>query len=66
MGKFRNIDRAVQALLAGQHWSEHHGRRMVRLRAAYATAGPKRFYDAINRAVCKTYQVKKQQMLQAA
>jgi len=41
--------------LSGQHWSDHHGRRMVTLRAAYRTAGPKRFHDAINRAACVTY-----------
>lgn len=41
--------------LSGQHWSDKHGRRMVALRAAYQTAGPKRFHDAINRAACLTY-----------
>jgi hypothetical protein len=41
--------------LSGQHWSEHHGRRMVALRAAYQTTGAKRFHDAINRAACVTY-----------
>jgi len=40
--------------LAGQHWSEDGGRRMTRLRAAYRTAGPKRFHTAINRAACRT------------
>jgi hypothetical protein len=42
--------------LAGQHWSEGGGRRMVGLRAAYRTAGPKRFHSAINRAACRTLQ----------
>lgn len=41
--------------LSGQHWSERGGRRMVALRAAYQTAGPKRFHEAINRAACVTY-----------
>lgn len=41
--------------LSGQHWSERGGRQMVSLRAAYQTAGPKRFHDAINRAACVTY-----------
>ena len=27
---------------------------MTGLRAAYSTAGPKKFYDAINKAVCVT------------
>jgi hypothetical protein len=40
--------------LAGQHGSEDGGRRMTRLRAAYRTAGPKRFHTAINRAACRT------------
>jgi hypothetical protein len=34
----------------GQRWSLHHGRRMVRLRAAYRTAGATRFYSAIRAA----------------
>ena len=41
--------------LSGQHWAEPSGRRMVSLRAAYATAGPKRFFEAINRSACVTY-----------
>jgi hypothetical protein len=41
--------------LAGQHWSRHHGRRMVALRAAYRTAGPERFHAAINRAYALTH-----------
>jgi hypothetical protein len=45
----------VRMKRAGQHWSERHGRQMVRLRSAYRTAGPKRFHDAINRAVLYTY-----------
>ena len=35
---------------AGQHWSLRNARRMARLRAAYRTAGARRFYDAIRRA----------------
>jgi hypothetical protein len=47
---------------AGQHWSQTGGRRMARMRAAYRTAGPARFYRAIRwahrqtmaaRPVCK-------------
>jgi hypothetical protein len=34
--------------LAGQHWGELGGRRMARMRAAYRTAGPKRFFDAVH------------------
>jgi hypothetical protein len=41
--------------LSGQHCSQRYGRQMVALRAAYKTAGPKRFYHAINRAACITY-----------
>jgi len=41
--------------LSGQRWSAHHGRRMVGLRAAYQTAGPRRFHHAINRAACVTH-----------
>jgi hypothetical protein len=33
---------------AGQHWGERGGRRMARMRAAYRTAGPKRFFEAIH------------------
>lgn len=33
---------------AGQHWSQRRAARMTRLRAAYRTAGPLRFRDAIN------------------
>jgi hypothetical protein len=33
---------------AGQHWGERGGRRMARMRAAYRTAGPDRFFDAIH------------------
>jgi len=40
---------------AGQHWSPHHGRRMVTLRAAYRTSGPERFHAASNRAYAQTY-----------
>lgn len=35
---------------AGQHWSEARGRRMVRMRAAYQTAGLSRFHRALSRA----------------
>jgi hypothetical protein len=41
--------------MAGQHWSRHHGRRMVALRTAYRTAGPERFHAAINRAFALTH-----------
>jgi hypothetical protein len=40
----------VRMKRAGQHWSQHHGERMVRLRAAYRTAGPHRFHRAIRNA----------------
>lgn len=40
--------------LAGQRWQIHSARRMARLRAAYRTAGPTRFYDAIQRAHWET------------
>lgn len=32
---------------AGQHWGMKGGRQMARLRAAYRTAGPERFYASI-------------------
>lgn len=32
---------------AGQHWGEKGGRQMARLRAAYRTAGPQRFYASV-------------------
>jgi hypothetical protein len=35
---------------AGQRWALRNARRMARLRAAYRTAGARRFYDAIRRA----------------
>jgi hypothetical protein len=35
---------------AGQHWDYLHARRMVRMRAAYRTAGPRRCYQAITSA----------------
>ena len=41
--------------LAGQHWSDKHGGRMVKLRALYRTVGSIRFYDVINRAYLKTH-----------
>ena len=33
---------------AGQHWGHRGGRQMARMRAAYKTAGPDRFFDAIH------------------
>lgn len=33
---------------AGQHWGQRGGRQMARMRAAYKTAGPDRFFDAIH------------------
>lgn len=33
---------------AGQHWGQRGGRRMARMRAAYRTAGPERFFTAIH------------------
>jgi hypothetical protein len=41
--------------LAGQHWSDRHGKRMVEMRALYKTAGCTRFYDVINRAYVQTH-----------
>ncbi|MCP4448631.1 MAG: hypothetical protein GY811_25335 [Myxococcales bacterium] len=35
---------------AGQHWSQPRAEQMAHLRAAYRTAGPRKFYDAIRRA----------------
>jgi len=35
---------------AGQRWALPNARRMARLRAAYRTAGARRFYGAIRRA----------------
>ena len=35
---------------AGQRWALRNARRMARLRAAYRTAGARRFYGAIRRA----------------
>jgi hypothetical protein len=32
---------------AGQHWGQKGGRQMARMRAAYRTTGPERFYAAI-------------------
>jgi hypothetical protein len=40
--------------LAGQHWSLPKAKKMARLRAAYRTAGPLRFYEAIRRAHWRT------------
>jgi hypothetical protein len=52
--------------LSGQHWGERGGGRMVSLRAAYSTAGPKRFHDAINRAAYVTYlDIERQRRLKA-
>ena len=39
---------------AGQHWGNTGGRRMARMRAAYRTSGPDRFYDAIHWAYRST------------
>ena len=39
---------------AGQHWGERGGRRMARMRAAYRTAGPARFFTAIHWAYRET------------
>lgn len=33
---------------AGQHWSEQGARQMARMRAAYRTCGPERFYESIH------------------
>lgn len=43
---------------AGQHWGEDGGRRMARMRAAYITAGPARFFDAIHWAHRETLRYK--------
>jgi hypothetical protein len=43
---------------AGQHWSLSRGRLMVRLRAAYRTAGALRLYGAIERARRHAYATK--------
>ena len=40
----------VRMKRAGQHWSMRNARRMAGLRAAYRTAGPLTFYEAIRRA----------------
>ena len=56
----------VRMKRSGQHWSDLHGRRMVRLRAAYRTAGPKRFHAAINRAAVRTFTTRKREFQQAA
>lgn len=49
----------VRMKRSGQHWSEAGGRKMVRLRAAYRTAGAHKFHTAINRAACLTFTSKK-------
>jgi len=36
---------------AGQRWAIKRGRRMARLRAAYRTAGPRRFHWPIREAL---------------
>jgi hypothetical protein len=41
----------VRMKRAGQRWSPLRARRMARLRAAYRTAGPRRFHSAIGEAV---------------
>lgn len=38
----------VRMKRAGQRWSERGARQMARMRAAYRTAGPERFYDSIH------------------
>ena len=38
----------------GQHWSNRGARQMARMRAAYRTAGPEHFYDAIHWAYRET------------
>ena len=53
----------VRMKRAGQHWSDLHGRRMVRLRCAYRTAGAKRFHTAINRAAARTYATKQREQV---
>jgi len=44
---------------AGQHWDFEHGQRMVLLRAAYKTAGPKQFHEAINQAYVQSKTMKR-------
>jgi len=39
---------------AGQRWGERGARQMARMRAAYRTAGPERFYDSIHWAYRET------------
>lgn len=41
--------------LAGQHWSDENGRRMVELRALYRTVGSHRLHEVINRAFLSTH-----------
>lgn len=41
----------VRMKRAGQRWSQFRARRMARLRAAYRTAGPRRFHSAIAQAL---------------
>jgi hypothetical protein len=38
----------------GQHWGERGARQMARMRAAYRTGGPDRFYDAVHWAYRET------------
>lgn len=40
----------VRMKRAGQRWAVRRGRQMARLRAAYRTAGPRRFHWAIGEA----------------
>jgi len=49
---------------AGQHWSERGAKRMAKIRAAYKTAGPSRFYDAIRWAARRGSRVKKLPMFE--
>lgn len=43
---------------AGQHWGERGGRQMARMRAAYKTSGPERFYSAVRWAFRESQKLK--------
>jgi hypothetical protein len=43
---------------AGQHWGERGGRQMARIRAAYRTSGPDRFYASIAWAHRQTLRIR--------
>lgn len=49
---------------AGQHWGEQGGKQMARLRAAYRTTGPERFYRAIHWASRYGPRIKKLSMFE--